>query len=187
MQEIIKKNWDKTKQTILFTIIVISLLLLAVVYKGNEKVITKSLSIQSKVKVKESDYQTFKKFLLDQIKSPFINVDYEINKGENIQKILKKYKVKDYDIQKVIQEYKKFGKPNQLLIGNKIHIIIKKGLSEKKNSIIKFSVPITKSTTIEIAKNEENKIIAKKIITKLYKRKIISIRSSSKLLDENFL
>ena len=174
MQEIIKKNWDKTKQTILFTIIVISLLLLAVVYKGNEKVITKSLSIQSKVKVKESDYQTFKKFLLDQIKSPFINVDYEINKGENIQKILKKYKVKDHDIQKVIQEYKKFGKPNQLLIGNKIHIIIKKGLSEKKNSIIKFSVPITKSTTIEIAKNEENKIIAKKIITKLYKRKILS-------------
>ena len=123
MQEIIKKNWDKTKQTILFTIIVISLLLLAVVYKGNEKVITKSLSIQSKVK--ESDYQTFKKFLLDQIKSPFINVDYEINKGESIQKILKKYKVKDHDIQKVIQEYKKFGKPNQLLIGNKIHIIIK--------------------------------------------------------------
>ena len=174
MQEIIKKNWDKTKQTILFTIIVISLLLLAVVYKGNEKVITKSLSIQSKVKVKESDYKTFKKFLLDQIKSPFINVDYEINKGENIQKILKKYKIKDHDIQKVIQEYKKFGKPNQLLIGNKIHIIIKKGLSEKKNSIIKFSVPITKSTTIEIAKNEENKIIAKKIITKLYKRKILS-------------
>ena len=136
MQEIIKKNWDKSKQIILFTIIVISLLLLTVVYKGNEKVITKSLSIQSKVK--ESDYQTFKKFLLDQIKSPFINVDYEINKGENIQKILKKYKVKDHDIQKVIQEYKKFGKPNQLLIGNKIHIIIKKGLSEKKNSIVFF-------------------------------------------------
>ena len=59
MQEIIKKNWNKTKQTILFTIIVISLLLLAVVYKGNEKVITNSLTIQSKVK--KSDYKTFKK------------------------------------------------------------------------------------------------------------------------------
>ena len=172
MQEIIKKNWDKTKQTILFTIIVISLLLVTVVFKGNEKVITKSLSIQSKVK--ESDYKTFKKFLLDQIKSPFINVDYEIKKGENIQKILKKYKVKDNDIQKVINEYKKFGKPNQLSIGKKIHVIVKKGLSEEKNSIIKFSVPITKSTTIEITKNEENKIVAKKIITKLYKRKILS-------------
>ena len=172
MQEIIKKNWDKNKEIILFTIIAISLLLLVVVYKGSEKIITKSLSVQSKVK--KSDYTTFKKFLLNQIKSPFINVDYEINKGESIQKILKKYKVKDSDIQKVINEYKKFGKPNQLLMGKKIHIIVEKAISGEKNSIIKFSVPITKSTTIEIVKNEENKIIAKKIITKLYKRKILS-------------
>ena len=59
-------------------------------------------------------------------------------------------------------------------MGQKIDIIIKKEPATKKNSIIKFSVPITKSTTIEITKNEENEIISKKIITKLYKKKILS-------------
>ena len=78
------------------------------------------------------------------------------------------------DVQTVINEYKKYGKPNQLLIGNKIDIIIEKNPSADKNSIIKFSVPITKSTNIEISKNTEGNIESKKIITKLYKKKVIS-------------
>ena len=60
------------------------------------------------------------------------------------------------------------------MAGNKIDIILEKNSSTNINSIIKFSVPITKSTTIAITKNEENKIISKKIITKLYKKKILS-------------
>ena len=112
--------------------------------------------------------------MLNQIKSPFINLNYEIKKGDTIQKILKKYKVKNNDIQTTINQYKKYGNPNQLLVGNKIDIIIEKNSLKKENSIVKFSVPITKSTTIAIIKNEENKIISKKIITKLYKKKILS-------------
>ena len=46
-------------------------------------------------------------------------------------------------------------------MGNKIDIIIEKNSSTNKNSVQKFSVPITKSTTIEITKNEENRIISK--------------------------
>ncbi len=77
------------------------------------------------------------------------------------------------EVQTVISEYKKFGKSNQLALGKKIDIIIEKG-TEESNSIIKFSIPITKSTTIEITKNEENKLTSKKIITKLYKRKTLA-------------
>ena len=47
-------------------------------------------------------------------------------------------------------------------------------LPANKNLLLKFSVPITKSTTIEITKDSENQIISKKIITKLYKKKILS-------------
>jgi murein DD-endopeptidase MepM/ murein hydrolase activator NlpD len=148
------------------------LLLLTVVYKSDQKITKKSELIKDFNE--NSDLKKFKKFLLNQIKSPFINLDYEINKGDTIQKILRKYKVQNSEIQTVINQYKKFGKPNQLLVGQKIDIIIKKEPATKKNSIIKFSVPITKSTTIEITKNEENKIISKKIITKLYKKKILS-------------
>ena len=172
MYQIIMKNWDKAKLLMLFTISITFLLLLTVVYKSDEKITKKSELIISSNE--ETDLIRFKKFLLNQIKSSFINLDYEINKGDTIQKILKKHKVQNNEIQTVINQYKKFGKPNQLLVGQKIDIIIKKEAATKKNSIIKFSVPITKSTTIEITKNEENKIISKKIITKLYKKKILS-------------
>ena len=172
MYQDIKKNWGKAKLLILFATTITLLLLLTVVYKSDQKITKKSELIKDFNE--ESDLKKFKKFLLNQIKSPFINLDYEINKGDTIQKILRKYKVQNSEIQTIINQYKKFGKPNQLLVGQKIDIIIKKEPATKKNSIIKFSVPITKSTTIEITKNEENKIISKKIITKLYKKKILS-------------
>jgi len=172
MYQEIKKNWDKAKLLIVFAITITLLLLLTVVYKSDQKITKKSELIR--VLNEESDLIKFKQFLLDQIKSPFINLNYEINKGDTIQKILRKHKVQNNEIQRVINQYKKFGKPNQLLVGQKIDIIIKKEPAKKKNSIIKFSVPITKSTTIEITKNEENEIISKKIITKLYKKKILS-------------
>jgi len=61
-----------------------------------------------------------------------------------------------------------------LLTGNKIDIIIEENLSKKNYSIAKFAIPITKSTTIEISKDEQGKIASKKIITKLYKKRILS-------------
>ena len=172
MYQNIKKNWDKAKLLILFVTTITLLLLLTVIYKSDQKITKRSELIKDFNE--ESDLKKFNKFLLNQIKSPFINLDYEINKGDTIQKILRKYKVQNSEIQTVINQYKKFGKPNQLLVGQKIDIIIKKEAATKKNSIIKFSVPITKSITIEITKSEENKIVSKKIITKLYKKKILS-------------
>jgi len=172
MYQILMKNWDKSKYLILSGIFLIFILLLTVVYKSDEKIIKKTATIG--ISYENSDLKAFKKFLLNQIKSPFINLNYEIKRGDTIQKILQKFKVKNNEIQNIINQYKKYGNPNQLLIGNKIDIIIEKSLSANKNSIVKFSVPITKSTTIAITKNEDNKIISNKIITKLYKRKILS-------------
>ena len=170
MYQFIKRNQEKTKYFILFTLFTICLFLLLVVFKNDERIVNnkKNISFQ------HSDLISIKKFLLTKIKSPFINVDYEIKKGDSIQKILKKFKIQNNEIQTVINQYKKYSNPNQLLTGNKIDIVIEKNLSKKGNSVVKFSVPITKSTTIEITKNEQGKIIPKKIITKLYKKKILS-------------
>ena len=172
MYQIIKKNRDTTKYFILSGFIIIFLLLLTVVYKSDEK-ITK-ISENNKNLYDVSDLKAFKQFILDQIKSPFTNIDYEIKKGDTIQKILQQYKIQNNEIQTVINQYKKYGNPNRLLVGNKIDIIVEKILPANKNLLLKFSVPITKSTTIEITKDSENQIISKKIITKLYKKKILS-------------
>ena len=172
MFQVLKKNWDESKYLILSVIFITSILLLTVVYKSDEKIIKKTATVV--ISYENPDLKTFKEFLLNQIKSPFTNLNYEIKKGDTIQKILKKLKVQNNDIQNVIDQYKKYGNPNKLLVGNKIDIIVEKSLSTNKNTIVKFSAPITKSTTIAITKNEDNKIISNKIITKLYKRKILS-------------
>ena len=172
MYEILKRNWDKAKFILLSGFIIIFLLLLTVVYKSDEKIA--KISENNKNSYDVSDLKTFKQFILDQIKSPFTNIDYEIKKGDTIQKILQQYKIQNNEIQTVINQYKKYGNPNRLLVGNKIDIIVEKILPANKNLLLKFSVPITKSTTIEITKDSENQIISKKIITKLYKKKILS-------------
>ena len=172
MYKNLKKNWDKTKYFVLSGFIVIFLLLLTITYKNDAQIKKKTESNKDLYEV--SDLKIFKEFLLNQIKSPFFNINYEIKKGDTIQKILKKYKVQNNEIQTTINQYKVYGNPNQLLVGNKINITIEKNLSTNKNYVAKFSVPITKSTTIEITKDTENKIVSKKIITKLYKKKILS-------------
>ena len=170
IHQILKQNKNKLKYFILFTLIMISMLLVTVVLKNDEELISKG----KKVSFKHSDLALIKEFLLTKIKSPFINIDYKIKSGDTIHKILKKFKIKNNEIQTVINQYKKFGNPAQLLTGNKIDIVIEDNLSGKNKSITKFSVPITKSTTIEITKDELGKIASKKIITKLYKKKVLA-------------
>jgi len=141
------------------------LILVAVAYKNDGKITDKKEAI-----IQYSELTSIKKFLFGKIRSPFININYEIKKGDSIQKILQKNKISNNEIQAVIKQYKKYSNPNQLLTGNKIDIVIEKNLSKKNDSLSKFSIPITKSTTIEINKDEEGKIVSKKIITKLYKK-----------------
>ena len=172
MYENLKKNWEKAKFFLLSGFIIFFLLLLTVVYKSDQT-ITK-ISDTNSNSYDNSDLKKFKQFIFDQINSPFTNVDYKIKKGDTIQKILQQYKIQNREIQKVITQYKKYANPNRLFVGNKIDIIVEKILPENANSIVKFSAPISKSTTIEITKNSENQITSKKIITKLYKKKILS-------------
>ena len=173
MLDFLKKNWTKSKYIIVSGFSIGLLFLLIIISANNSHKITKkSETIHNSSQISES--KIFKEFLLSQLNTPFVNLDYEIKKGDTIEKILLKLKVKNTEVQKVINEYKKYAKSNKLFVGNKIEIIIEKNLSTNKNSIVKFSAPISKSTTVEIIKDDENKIVSKKIITKLYKKKILS-------------
>ena len=170
MYQILKQNREKTKYFILFTFIITFSLLLTVVFKNDEKIKNKEINVS----FQHEDLTSIKEFLLTLIKSPFININYEIKSGDSIQKILKKFKVHNNEIQAVINQYKKYSNPNQLLMSNKIDLIIEENLSKKNYSVAKFSIPITKSTTIAITKDEQDRILSKKIITKLYKKRILS-------------
>ena len=156
---------------VFFVLIIGSLLLLTVVYKNDNKPQSSNIS---EAPSEHPDFILIKEFFVKKIKSPYINVNYQIKKGDSIQKILKKFEIRNREIQSAIKQYKKYANPNQLLAGNKIDIVVEKSINEKNNSIIKFSVPVTGSTNVEISKNDDGIIISNKIITKLYKKKVIA-------------
>jgi len=168
MYQFIKKNAEKNILIILASFITIILMLVLISFKNNSKVDSK-IELGS---IKDNkELSLIKKFLFSKINSPFFNVNYEVKKGDTIQKILNSYKIPDNQIQEIINQYKKYDKPKQLSAGGKIDIIIERSFKKSSNSILKFSIPITKSTTIEITKDELGQISSKKIITKLFKKK----------------
>ena len=171
MLQIIVRNMGKNINIVVFGSIIVFLLLLTWVYKNNDKI---SINSTNNIKVfKQDEFVKIKKLIFSKINTPFININYEIKSGDSIQKILSNFKVKNTEIQSVIEQYKKYSKPNKLLTGDKIEIAVKKNITGKNNSLVKFSVPITKSTTVEISKDDEGKIISKKIITRLYKKVVL--------------
>ena len=170
MHEIFNKYREKIVPFLFFVLSTTIVLMLAFTFKNEEKIITKKTDFST---INNKEMELIKEFIFHKIKSPFENINYEIKKGDTIQKILKKLKIQNNEISTIINKYKKYGNPNQLLAGSKIDIVVEKKLSQESNSIAKFSVPITNSTTIEIFKDENNNILSKKIITKLYKKKIL--------------
>ena len=184
MYQILKKNKEKTKYFISFTLIIFVLLLIAFNFQNDKKV----TSDQKNLTFRTEELDAIKKFLLSKIRSPFINKDYTIKSGDTIQKILKEFKIKNKEIGNIINQYGKYAKPNELFVGNIIELVVKKSKSGKNNSISKFSVPVSKSITIEITKNEEGKngTWSKAEQAQLvYNCKIWLIKDTLKILSKN--
>ena len=172
MLQLLKDSKYWTKYLSVFGFIVTILLLVTVVFKNDEEI--RGTKYKYDESLRQQDLASIKEFLISKIKSPFININYEIKSGDSIQKILKKLEVQNKEIQTVISQYKKYSNPNKLLVGNFIDIVVEKNLTGDKNSISKFSIPVTKSTTIEIVRDEDNNITSNKIITKLYKKEALA-------------
>ena len=164
--KISEKGW----YFILTVSFVVIIFLVMVVYK-NEETVHKNTNDDNSLHVKE--LSKIKEFFFQKINSPFFNIDYKIKSGDSIQKILKKYEISNNQIQNVINQYKKYSDPNKLLVGVTIDLVIEKK-DAKNNSIIKFSIPISRSTTIEVRRDEEENIISKKIITRLFKKQVLA-------------
>ena len=132
MYDLIKNNWEKTKYFLLTILILRVLVSFANLYKNDEM----AKSNTSNISYQDIELSVIKDFFFAKIKSPFIVADYEIKLGDSIQKILKSYKIKNSEIQNIISQYKKYGNPNRLLVGNIISIVVEEKLSKKNNSII---------------------------------------------------
>ena len=172
MLKFIFRNLDKTKIGLVVFVVLLTFVVFSFTFESKQTF--KNTYAKKSSYTDDESINLIKNFFLKQIKSPFININYEIKKGDTIGKILKKLNIKNSQIQKVINEYNKYGKPNQLLVGNEIDLVIEENISGDKKSISSFFIPITKSTSLEIKKNEAGTLESKKIITKLYKRTVVA-------------
>ena len=117
-----------------------------------------------------SEFFNLSNYLISKIESPYKEEKYLIQNNDTIEKILKKYKIRNEDIKKVSTKLKQ-RKLSNIYTGRELSLIYKK-LNDGSKTIINLLFPINNTTSIEVRKIQE-KFIIKENILKLYKKEIV--------------
>ena len=153
-----EKNWKlnsitlkKVSFIIYFSILTMSFLTYSVTYnyinnqkKNNEQNLEKFFSSQ--------EFKNVKSSILSNVKSPYIEFNYNIEVNDSIGKILRKFKVPDNEIQKIIEGLKK-RKLTNIYAGRELNIVLKR-VNENENSIINILYPINNTLNVKIKKKK---------------------------------
>ena len=119
---------------------------------------------------KTNEFSNFTSFLISKINSPYKEINYIVENNDNIEKILKKFKVIDNDIKNISTKLKQ-KKLTNIYSGRKLSLIIK-NLDKETNTVVSLVYPINNTTSIEIRKNQENFDIKENIL-QLYKKEVV--------------
>ena len=117
-----------------------------------------------------SEFSNLTNFLISKINSPYQEINYIINNYDTVEKILKKFKVRNEDIREISIQLKQKKLAN-IYSGRKLSLIIKK-LEDGTNSIVNFVYPINNTTSVEIRKSQD-KFLVKENILQLYKKEVV--------------
>ena len=168
------KIYTKLKGS-LYTYAIISLILISFIFftiKYYETSGQKRSEILGRI-LKNNYFLELNKFIFQKVNSPYLNITHKIKKGENLTNIFKSYNIDQKDISKANSELKKFIKPSKLKTGMILDLIIKKNISGTLN-LIKLNLPTSKSINISLDRDINDKFIAKKIITQLFRKTVFS-------------
>ena len=171
-----EKNWKlnsitlkKVSFIIYFSILTLSFLTYSSTYnfinnkkKNNEQNLEKIFNSQ--------EFKNVKSSILSNIKSPYIELNYNIEVNDSIGKILRKFKVPDNEIQKIIEGLKK-RKLTNIYAGRELNIVLKK-VNENENSIINILYPINNTLSVEIRKKKDLFEIKENIL-KLNRKEVV--------------
>ena len=162
------KIYNKLKGSLygIITFILISFIFFTIKY--NETSSQKRKETLSRI-LKNNYFLELNKFIFQKVNSPYLSIAHKITKGENLTNIFKSYNIDEKDITKANSKLKKFIKPNKLKMGMILDLVIKKNISGTLN-LIKLNLPTSKSINISLDRDINNKFIAKKKITQLFKK-----------------
>ena len=82
-----------------------------------------------------NDTILLKNYLLNQIKSSYLEYDYLIKEGDTIDSILKKFSIKKEQVDIIVKKIKKM-KLTDIKVGQKISFLLKKNSSTKEIEIV---------------------------------------------------
>jgi len=117
-----------------------------------------------------NEFSNLANFFISKINSPYKEVEYVIKNNDTVEKILKKYKIRDNDIKKISLKLKEKKLAN-IYSGRKVLIILKK-LEDGSTTLINFLYPINSTTSVEIRKIQ-NDFTVKENILQLYKKEVV--------------
>ena len=120
--------------------------------------------------LQNSDFKLTQNFIINNLKSNYLNIDHKVKSGETFNQILKEYNISEKEIGNIKKELNKFTKLNSLKIGPNLILTIKEG---DYRSIEGLSFPISKTIEILIKRDLKGNLSSKKIVTKLFKKNIL--------------
>jgi len=112
-----------------------------------------------------------KNYILNKIKSPYLEYDYVVKDNDTIENILKKFSVKQDEIAWIVKKIKKRDLSN-ITPKQKIKFILKKSKNGKDIEIVRINYPISKTTFVRIDKRKDGLKITKNV-TQLFKRNVV--------------
>ena len=127
--------------------------------KSNLKEITES-----------NEFSNLTNFFISRINSPYEEIEYVIKNNDTVEKILKKYKVRDKDIKNISFQLKK-KKLTNIYSGRKLSIVLKK-LEDGSKTIVNFLYPVNNTTSVEVRKVQGN-FTVKENILQLNKKEVL--------------
>ena len=119
---------------------------------------------------KTNEFSKFTNFLISKINSPYEDINYVIKNNDTVEKILKKFKIREEDIKKISIKLKE-KKLTNIYSGRNLSIVIK-SLEDGSNTMINAVYPVNNTSSVEIRKYQDN-FIVKENILQLYKKEVV--------------
>ena len=119
---------------------------------------------------KSYEFSNLTNYFISKINSPYEEVDYKIKNNDTIEKILKKFNIKNEDIKSISTKLKQ-KKLSNIYSGRKLSLIYKK-LENNSNTVVNLIYPVSNTNNIEIRKVQNN-FVVKENILQLYKKEVV--------------
>ena len=120
---------------------------------------------------KSNEFSNLTNYFASKINSPYEEVEYLIKNNDTVEKILKKYEIKNQDIKNISTKLKE-KKLSNIYSGRKLTLIFKK-LEDNSNTVVSLIFPISNTNSVEIKKSKDNFVIRENIL-KLYKKEVVA-------------